>query len=171
MESKERRLLKPVSPKALWSSSSYFAFCQTCLLAFPTDSRYAASSTASPFANLSPKWVPLHRFAIGVHPDISKKLVTMMFYLPSGSDKQQQAQAGAYGTCLHTSEQYAGRSKINGAAQCAVKFPFAPNVGYSFTVNKHSFHSASAGEFGQRRTIMCALRFCCCLVLSLLYVA
>jgi hypothetical protein len=94
------------------------------------------------------------RFAIGVHPDISKKLVTMMFYLPSGSTKQQRAQADSYGTCLHTPAQYAKRSKTNGAAPCAVKFRFAPNVGYSFTVNKNSFHSASAGEHGERRTIM-----------------
>jgi hypothetical protein len=78
----------------------------------------------------------------------------MMIYLPSGSAKQQKAQEASYGTCLHTSAQYAKRSKSNGAAQCAVKFPFKPNVGYSFTVNRHSFHSASAGELGERRTIM-----------------
>lgn len=89
-----------------------------------------------------------------MHPDISKKLVTMMFYLPSGSSKQQKKQAASYGTCLHTPEQYAQRSKINGAAPCAVKFRFAPNVGYSFTVSRHSYHSASAGDLGERRTIM-----------------
>ena len=82
----------------------------------------------------------------------------MMVYLPSGSEKQQKAQQDRYGTCLHTSQQYAKRSKDNGSAQCAVKFPFSANVGYSFTVHKHSFHSASAGELGERRTIMCALR-------------
>ena len=31
---------------------------------------------------------------------------------------------------------------------------FLPNAGYSFTVSKRSFHSATGGAHGLRRTIM-----------------
>lgn len=93
-------------------------------------------------------------FAIGAHPDISKKLATLMFYLPTGTERQQKAQARSYGTCLHTLEQFQAKSPTDGSAECAVKFPFVPNAGYSFTVSRRSYHSASSGELGERRTIM-----------------
>lgn len=93
-------------------------------------------------------------FAIGAHPDISKKIATMMFYVPYGTAEQQLQQALTYGTCLHTKAQYAARSKVDGSATCATKFKYLPNAGYSFTVSKSSFHSATAGDFGLRRTIM-----------------
>ena len=74
--------------------------------------------------------------------------------LGGGTQKQQKAQARSYGTCLHTSEQFQAKSAKDGQADCAVKFPFVPNAGYSFTVSRRSYHSASSGEFGERRTIM-----------------
>eukprot|EP00241_Pyramimonas_parkeae_P012278 CAMPEP_0114250934 /NCGR_PEP_ID=MMETSP0058-20121206/14978_1 /TAXON_ID=36894 /ORGANISM="Pyramimonas parkeae, CCMP726" /LENGTH=281 /DNA_ID=CAMNT_0001364655 /DNA_START=125 /DNA_END=970 /DNA_ORIENTATION=- len=93
-------------------------------------------------------------FAIGAHPDISKKIATMMFYLPSGDVEQRKKQASEYGTCLHTKAQFDARSKVDGATQCASKFMFLANAGYTFTVSRNSYHSASAGNYGPRRTIM-----------------
>ena len=68
--------------------------------------------------------------------------------------EQRRSQALEYGTCLHTKEQFDKRSKEDGSAPCETKFKFIPNAGYSFTVSKGSFHSASAGNHGLRRTIM-----------------
>jgi hypothetical protein len=83
-----------------------------------------------------------------------RRLFTSLTSQPRARQAQQKAQERSYGTCLHTIHQYETKSALDGSAECAVKFPFVPNAGYSFTVSKHSYHSASSGEWGERRTIM-----------------
>jgi hypothetical protein len=83
-----------------------------------------------------------------------RRLFTSPTSQPRARQAQQKAQERSYGTCLHTIHQYETKSALDGSAECAVKFPFVPNAGYSFTVSKHSYHSASSGEWGERRTIM-----------------
>ena len=57
-----------------------------------------------------------------------------------------------YGTCLHSRAQFDARTplpgngthgrRVDGEAECAVKFRFLPNSGYAFSVSGASYHSA-----------------------------
>jgi hypothetical protein len=67
-------------------------------------------------------------YAIGIHPDTMRKVITVQFYLP------QDARATHIGTVFHT-------RAPDGSFARARQMQFRPNAGYAFPVAADSWHS------------------------------
>ncbi|MDF1813854.1 MAG: hypothetical protein P1V20_16755 [Verrucomicrobiales bacterium] len=72
-------------------------------------------------------------YKIGVHTDISKKVITTQFYLPVNNDK------------LHLGTSFYSKNE-DGQYRMDKRMDFRENSGYSFTVNDHSFHGVDPLE-------------------------